>query len=162
MKQQLHELHENFKHAFLFVEDYDGITDCIASNPQLHPNVIVGIVSSSFGHNRVPICFVGDFYVPVVLHMIEKFYDGKYEEYKNEVYSPLRQGFIPSKKKSTKKDFQKYIVMGLPDIGATERDRILQHFNYSLKRIVNADYKEFMEIEGIGEKKAKAIWEIWQ
>jgi len=151
LKQQLHELKENFKHAFLFVEDYDGIMDCIEKNPKIHPNVIIGTTASTFAHSGVPICYVGAFYIPIVLTTIEKFYDGK--TYTEKEYNPIRRA-------ATKEEEQLNIVIGLPNIGVTEGKKLLQHFDYSIKGIVNATLEELTKVEGIGKKKAQRIKEV--
>jgi len=152
LKQQLHELKENFKHAFLFVEDYDGIMDCIEKNPKIHPNVIIGATASTFAHSGVPICYVGAFYTPIVLKLIEKFYDGKENQYKKD-YTPIRRV-------ATKNEEKMNIIIGLPNVGFTEGEKLLQHFDYSIKRLVNASLEELTEIEGIGKKKAQKIKEV--
>jgi len=152
LKQQLHELKQNFEHAFLFVEDYDGIMDCIQQNPKIHPNVILGATASAFGHSRVPISYVGAFYTPLVLMTIEKFLDGQSEEYQKE-YTPIRRAV-------TKGEYKLNIVKGLPGIGGTNAEALLSHFNNSIKAIVNADIEQYMEIEGIGKQKAQKIKEV--
>jgi len=152
LKQQLHELKQNFEHAFLLVEDYDGIMDCIQKNPKIHPNVIIGVTASALAHSRVPIFYVGAFYTPVILTTIEKFLDGQSEEYQKD-YTPIRRAV-------TKGEYKLNIVKGLPGIGGTNAEALLSHFNYSIKDIVNADIEQYMEIEGIGKQKAQKIKEV--
>jgi len=157
LKQQLYELQTNFEHAFLFVEDYDGIMDCITSNPQIHPHVILGTYASVLAHSKVPICFVGDFYAPVALLTIEKFYDGKEAKYQQE-YTPIRRSI-------TKEDHQMNIVMGLPNIGVSDGKKLLQHYNNSIYKLVKESIEnneKLLEIDGIGKKKAEKIKEVLQ
>jgi len=156
LKQQLHELKQNFKHCILLVEDYDGIMDCIEKTSQIHPNVIIGATASAFAHSQVPICYVGGFYVPIVLTIIEKFFDGR--EYTNKEYTPLR----PT---ATKKDFQRYIIKGLPNIGGTEGEELLQHYDYSIYKLVRGAVEnndDLLNVKGIGEKRAKNIKKVLQ
>ena len=151
LKQQLYELKQNFEHAFLLVEDYDGIMDCIQQNPNVHPNVILGAIASTFAHSRVPMCFVGAFYTPIVLRLIEKFYDGK--EYTDKDYVPIRRA-------ATKNEEKMNIIIGIPNIGFTEGEKLLQHFDYKISNIVNASIEELMKVENIGKKKAQRIKEV--
>ena len=151
LKQQLYELKQNFTYPFLFVEGYDSIFDCMIKNPRVHPNSIRGGFVSVLAHSRVPISFVGSFYTPIVLHMIEKFYDGKNVTEKD--YNPIRR-------EVTKKDYAKYFVRGLTGIGETYKEPILKHFNNSIKNIVNASEEDFKKIQGIGSITAKKIVEV--
>jgi len=152
LKQQLHELKQNFKYAFLFVEDYEGIMDCITKNPQVHYNVIIGAMASAMAHSQVPICFVGDFYAPVVFRTIEKLYDGKSNEYQKE-YTPIRRDF-------TKEEEQLNILLGIKGVKRVRAIKLLNKFNNSIKTIANADIKELMEIDGIGDGLATHIKEV--
>ena len=151
LKQQLYELKQNFKNPFLFVEGYNGLMDCILQNPKIHPNVILGATASVMAHSKVPITYVGDFYVPVSLMVIEKFYDGK--EMTDKDYNPIR----PT---ASVKDYKKYIVKGLPGIGDVSAETLLCHFGYSIRNIVNSSVEELVKIPGIGEKTAKKILEV--
>jgi len=151
LKQQLFELKQNFENAILFVEDYDGIMDCIEKNPKIHPNVIIGATASTFAHSKVPICYVGAFYIPIVLTTIEKFLDGK--QYTDKEYTPLRRAV-------TKGEYKLNIIKGLPGIGATNAESLLSHFNNSIKNMVNASIEQYMEIDGIGKIKAQQIKEV--
>ena len=90
LKQQLYELRHQYELPLLIVEGYDGIMDCINKNPQVHPNVIKGAVTSALTHNGVPIQFVGGFYVPFILDTVNKLYDGKKQQYEAFGYTPVR------------------------------------------------------------------------
>jgi len=150
LKQQLFELRSNYKTPLLVVEDYDGIMDCIVKNPQLHPNVVLGVVSSALSHNGVPIIFVGPFYIPFVLQLIEKTYDGSREQYENVEYTPVRRSW-------TKDDIKMNVLIGLPYVDQVIGARLLQTFG-SLKKIANATEEELMQVPGIGEERSKQIW----
>jgi ERCC4-type nuclease len=152
LKQQLFELRSNYKTPLLIVEDYDGIMDCIVKNPQLHPNVVLGVVSSALSHNGVPITFVGPFYIPFVLQLIEKTYDGSRETYENIEYTPIRRSW-------TKDNMKLNIVVGIPQVNEILGLRLLQTFG-SIKAIANATEEELQQVPGIGEEKAKQIKEV--
>ena len=152
LKQQLYELKQNFEYPFLFIEDFNGLIDCITYySGRFHPNVIVGAVTSTLAHSKVPILFVGDLFVPITLKTIEKFYDGK--EYTDKEYTPLRPN-------ATTKDYKLRIVESLPNVGKEKAEQILKHFNYSIKSLVNASYEDLLQIPGIGNKTAKKIMEV--
>jgi len=153
LKKQLYELNQNYQFAFLLVEDYEGIMDCILKNPHIHPNVIKGVTTSSVSHNRVPLYYVGNFYNTFVLEMINKFYDGKTESYSKE-YTPVRRAV-------TKNEEKLNIIIGIANIGRTDGLKLLKHFNYSIKAIVNASMEDLIEIEGIGKEKAKHLQEVF-
>lgn len=149
IKQQLYELRRTYKNPYLLVEGFDGIMDCINKNFQLHPNVIIGATTSAFAHNGVPIQYVGGLYIPFVLQTIDKLYDGKKEHYESLDYIPFRHT-------TTKKDFLKYFVLGLPGIKGSIGSRLLQQYN-SVGAIVNAPVEELQRVKGIGKGKAKQI-----
>jgi len=153
LKQQLFELRQNYKIPILVVEEYEGIMDCINKNPNIHPNVIKGVVTSAISHNGVPIQFVGPFYISFVLETINKLYDGEKEYYETEDYTPIRRS-------TTKNEHKLNIVMGLPDIKDVLAKSLLSHFNNSIREIANADEEELMRIKGIGKNKAQKIVEI--
>ena len=151
LKKQLFELKQNFTHAFLFVEGYDGIMDCIEKNLSVHPEVIHGAIDSAFAHCRVPVTFVGPFYIPRVFGIIEKFYDGK--EMTSETYNPIRRA-------CTREEEQLNILIGINGIGFVEGKKLLQTFNNSIASIISAPIEELMKVERIGRTKAKHIKEV--
>jgi len=148
LRQQLYELRQNFDVPVLVVEGYDGLMDCITKTPQVHPNVIIGASTSAFAHNRVPIFYVGAFYVPFVLNLIDKMYDGK--EMTPSTYNPVRA--MP-----TQDDYVRYLVYGLPGVKGEIGERLLKHFDYSISKILAASVEELITIPGIGKKKADEI-----
>ena len=60
------------------------------------------------------------------------------------------------KKALTLGERQRLIVEGLPNVSATLAKRLLKHFG-SVESVFTATEEELMEVEGIGEKKAKEI-----
>jgi len=149
LKKQLYELNQNYHFAFLLVEDYEGIMDCILKNPHIHPNVIKGVTTSSVSHNRVPLYYVGNFYNSFVLEMINKFYDGKSKQYEKE-YTPVRRAV-------TKDEELLNIIIGIDGIGMTEGSKLLQTFGNSISKIANASIEDLMKVERIGKTKAEHI-----
>jgi len=54
---------------------------------------------------------------------------------------------------------QQFIIEGLPNVSAILAKRLLDYFG-SVKNVINASLAELRRVEGIGEKKAKAIKEV--
>lgn len=157
LKQQLYELKQNFSYPYMFIEDFDGIMDCIEKSPQVHPNVIVGTIASVFAHSQVPVCFVGGFYNQIVLTTLNKFYDGKEKQYDKD-YTPIRRT-------ATKDEYQKNIIMGLPNVGLTDSEKLLKANNnsvYNFVRTAVENPEKLKNIKGIGDKKIQKMKEILQ
>ena len=152
LKQQLYELRNKYQIPLLVIEGYEGIMDCILKNPQVHPNVIKGAVTSALTHNGVPIQFVGGLYVEYILDTINKLYDGKREEYEVFGYTTIRRSV-------SSEDFFKYFVTGLPGIKGIIGLRLAKHFK-TVDALVNAPVEELMQVKGIGKEKATNIKSI--
>jgi len=156
LKQQLYELRQVYKVPMLLVEDYDGMMDCILKNPQYHPNVIKGLVTSALAHNGVHIQFVNGFYVEFLLDTVNKLYDGKRELYENFGYTSIRT------RSTSKEDFQKYFVFGLCRVGPKVGYSLLSAFDNSITNIVNASVEELQQVKGISEENAKHIKSLFK
>lgn len=151
IEKQLRELRDNFTYPFLFIE-YEGIMDVISKHPNTNPEMIIGEISSIMARQKVTVCFVSDFYVPIVCKTIEKFYDGKTNQRDLE-YVPIRRG-------STIKELKLDIVTRIPGIQSQKGMKLLEHFDYSISKIASADPKEIMNIAGIGKTVSNKIKEI--
>lgn len=152
LQKQLIELKQNYQIPLLVVEGYDGLQDCILKNPDVHPNTIIGMATSSLTHYGVPIQFVGGFYEPFVLSTINKLYDGK--SLQREIdYNPVRRSM-------TKDEERLNIIIGIEGVREKQGKRLLKSCNNSVAGIVNATEDDIMEIPGFGKKKAKHIVEI--
>ena len=152
LQKQLIELKQNYQIPLLVVEGYDGLQDCILKNPDVHPNVIIGMATSSLTHYGVPIQFVGGFYEPFILGTINKLYDGK--SLQREIdYNPTRRSM-------TKDEERLNIIIGIDGVREKQGKRLLQSCNNSISSIVNATEDDIMKIPGFGKKKAKHIVEI--
>jgi len=64
------------------------------------------------------------------------------------------------KKPTSTKELQEFIVSSFPGIGGGLNKRLLEQF-CSIKRVVNASINELKDVEGIGERKAKDLVEIF-
>ena len=155
LKQQLYELRHQYKLPLLVVEGYDGIMDCILKNPQVHPNVIKGAVTSALTHNGVPIQFVGPFYVEFILDTVNKLYDGKRQLYENIGYTSIRTKSI------SKQDFLIYFIHGLPGVRSKVGSNLVKYFP-SVKSIVDATEEDLIKVKGISEENAKHIKSLFK
>jgi len=154
--KQLYELKNNFAYPYLFIE-YEGIMDVIEKHPNVNPESIIGKISSILARHKVTTCFVGQFYIPIVCRICDKFYDTK-----NPVkqYSPIRPKKKPSRKKATVMEIKLDMGGRLPNVGAKKLNKLFEHFDNSIRNIANATVEELIEVEGMGEKNAKHIYEV--
>ncbi|MBC7128224.1 MAG: hypothetical protein H5T45_00625 [Thermoplasmatales archaeon] len=63
------------------------------------------------------------------------------------------------KPKMELKEWQQFIVEGLPDVSAVLAKRLLSRFK-SVRNVMNAGIEDLKQVEGIGEKKAKKIADV--
>lgn len=153
IEKQLRELRDNFTYPFLFIE-YEGIMDVIQKHPKINPEMIVGEIASIMARQKVTVCFVSDFYVPIVCKMIDKFYDGKTIT-KDIEYTPIRRG-------STIKELKLDVITRIPGIQAQKGIKLLENFDYSISEIAAADFKDIMNVSGIGKTVSQKIKEIFK
>ncbi|MEM3445099.1 MAG: ERCC4 domain-containing protein [Thermoplasmata archaeon] len=63
------------------------------------------------------------------------------------------------KKPKSMAELQEYLVAGLPEVSTVISRRLLEHFR-TPKRVFNARVEELMEVRGLGEAKAREIYEV--
>ncbi len=63
------------------------------------------------------------------------------------------------KPKMELKEWQRFIVEGLPNVSVVLAKRLLSRFK-SVRNVMNANFEELKEVDGIGEKKAKKIVDV--
>ncbi|WP_461864735.1 DEAD/DEAH box helicase [Thermococcus sp.] len=114
----------------------------------VHPNAIRGAIAAVTVDWGIPILFAQDpKETASYIYLMAK---REQEERKKEIA-------VRSEKKAlTLADRQRLIVEGLPNVSATLAKRLLKHFG-NVERVFTATEDELMEVEGIGEKKAKEI-----
>lgn len=153
LDKQLKELRDNFHYPFLFIE-YDGLRDIIMKNIGINPESIVGIIASIMARHKVTVCFVGDFYVPIVCKTISKIYDGK-SIMRDQNYTPIRRGY-------TLKELKLDTIARMPGVGTKKGRQLLDYFDWSIPKIVSADVEEFKKVAGIGKKISQQIKDVFQ
>ena len=154
LHKQLYELRQNYEIPILVVEGYNGMEDCMASNPQIPPTTIIGASTFSLSRFNVPIQFVGHFYEPFVCSIINKLYDGKTKKYSTD--------YTPTRRSATKEEHHLNIVMGIPGISNTIGKTLLENCNNSISQLCSLSEEELCTIPGIGKKRAQLIKEILQ
>lgn len=151
LKKQLKELRENFKHPFLFIE-YDSI-DQICESFNVSQKQIIGLIASCNVKSNVPVVFCGKYFAPTLIKFVEKAYEGKEKRFQKE--------YIPTRRRTTKKEFKIHMVASVPGVDLELAKRLLNHFDNSVPRIMEASVEELMEVEGIGQKKSEKIKEVF-
>ena len=64
------------------------------------------------------------------------------------------------KKPTSTKELQEFVVSSFPGIGGGLNKRLLEQFG-SVRKIVNSSIDELKDVEGIGERKARDLVEIF-
>jgi ERCC4-type nuclease len=128
--------------------------DLIQQNPKTNPEVIIGYLASVLARHKVTIMFVGQFYVPFVVKVIEKLYDGKTKTKQVE--------YVPTRRKPTLPETKVDIISRIPKIGVKKGNILLEHFDNSICKLANASEEEILKIPGFGPKLSKQIMEIFK
>ena len=121
--------------------------DDLYGQRRVHPNAIRGMLYTIASVFRVPIFFTksprdtAEYLLFVA----------------NKEQNPEAQDFqFHSSKPLSDKELQEYVVSSLPGVGSRIAPFLLKRFG-SIKSLVNADFSELIEVELVGEKKAKRI-----
>jgi ERCC4-type nuclease len=150
--QQLHEMQEMFNYSFLVIDrSYDDVLVDALQHGITEKNVICTIVS--FMLRGYPPIFMGckDSLALLAQMTCVKAMDGR----DRTGYSPIRQKRLP-----TLSERRVVLVGSLPGVSGVIAQRLLEKFK-TPAAIANATEKELQEVEGIGEKKAKEIFDTF-
>lgn len=117
----------------------------------IHKNSIIGMLTSIAVNYRVPVLFTRD-----ARETAEYIYlIAKREQLSADKAIRLRVG----RKGLSLPLMQRFIVESLPTVGPVLAEKLLKKFK-TIKKISNATEKELMEVEKLGEKKAKEIVKV--
>lgn len=146
--RQMEEISASFERPLLLLE---GNPDMLFVERGMHPNTIRGVISS----------IAIDYKIPIIWTANSKETAGMvYWIAKREQDHEKRGIQIRAKTRTeTVEDQQEFIVAGLPAVSNVLTKRLLECFG-SVKKIFNAKQNKLMKVEGIGEEKAKRIWEL--
>ncbi len=146
--KQLASLAESYEKPLLILE---GNPELLFSENNMHPNSIRGALASLSLDYAVPILWTPD--SRGTADQIQRI------AYREQV-KKNRELQIRVKQKSP--DFarqQEFIVAGLPHISNKLSKRLLMEFK-TVRRMFSSKKERFMKVDGLGEKKAKKIWEL--
>ncbi|MBS3127228.1 DEAD/DEAH box helicase [Candidatus Woesearchaeota archaeon] len=144
---QVRDLKKNFEKAVLIIE---GEEDLYAVR-KVHANAIRGMLSS----------IVLDFQVPVLYTKNPRDTAGLLAVMAKREQDTKRDFSYHERKPLSLKEQQEFIVSSLPGIGALHAQKLLEHFS-SIKNIAKATKLELTEVEGIGEKTADRLLQIFE
>ncbi|WP_456416154.1 DEAD/DEAH box helicase [Methanocaldococcus sp.] len=118
---------------------------------RIHENALKGAILSVIFDFGIPILFTKnvDETVDLLIKIAEK------EQLKEKRPITIRYG----KTTMSLKEQQRFIVESLPDVGGALADRLLKHFK-TVERVFIAKEDELMEVEGVGEERAKKIRKV--
>lgn len=138
---QLRRLRDGYEFPIVIVE---GARDGF----RLGMNAINGAIASIYVDHGMPVLFspTPEDTAALILSMARM-------EQRDNAHGPSLKG---SARARTSSQFQEYVVGNLPGIGQKLARALLLHFK-SIRALANASPEEIMEVDKIGEKKAKAI-----
>jgi Fanconi anemia group M protein len=138
----------SYERPVLIVE---GSPDMLFFTRDIHPNAVRGALASIAVDFRVPIIWTGN-----PRQTAEMIY---WLAYREQIGEKRGVQIRCNKKSFGIKERQEFLIAGLPNVSDKLSRRLLKHFKRP-KKIFDADVEELMEVEKIGEKKAKKIWDV--
>ena len=145
--RQLEELSGSFECPVLIME---GSPSNLFSNG-IHPNAIRGALSSISVDYKIPMVWASN-----PRETAAQIYRMAFRE---QVDSDRTVSIRGCKRPVSDARKQEFIVAGLPSINAKMSARLLEHFG-SVRAVFSASEKELTEVDMIGKKKAKQIFDI--
>lgn len=148
MFRQAEELSESFDSPLLIIE---GNPEMLFIDRGVHPNAVRGALASIALDYRVPIIHTQN-----PRETAAQIY---WIAYREQVKGKRPLQIRASRKCLTQEKLQEFVVSGLPGVNSTLSRRLLEFFG-SVRGVFSAGPDELSQVEGIGEKKAKRIWEL--
>jgi len=142
--KQLENMKLNYKNAVIIVEGPKG-------EERIRKEALLGAYASIITDYNAAVFFTQNKFRTAELI----FAIAKHEQIAEK--RPLR--LFAKRKALTLREQQIMLVESIPLIGRKKAEALLEHFG-SIKKIANASQKELCEVEGIGEKRAKIIFNI--
>ncbi len=141
---QVKSLRLNFSKPIVLVEGEEDIY----SQRSIHPNAIRGMLSTIMVSYGIPVIQTRNpKETAALLAVIAK----REKEESGSDFNPHA-----SKKPTSLREQQEYIVSSLPGVGLSLAKPLLKKFG-SVKNVLNASFSELKEVEKIGDKKAETI-----
>ena len=143
---QIKEL-RRFERPLLLIEGEDDIF----SVRKVHPNAIFGMIGAIAVDFNIPILYTKNSSETAALIKVLA---------KRELEERGDFGIRIVKKPTSTKELQEFVVSSFPGIGGGLNKRLLEQFG-SVRKIVNSSIDELKDVEGIGERKARDLVEIF-
>ncbi len=137
-----------FEKSLLIIE---GNFEYVFEERDINKSAILGAIFSLLFEFRIPILFSVDCFETADLI----FALAKREQTKKDKLSSVRH----MKKTNDLHLIQRFVLEGFPHIGPTIAERVIKEYT-TLNRFFNTSLERLEKIEGIGDKKAKMIWDI--
>jgi Fanconi anemia group M protein len=145
--EQMKQLKNNFPKSVLIIEGEEDIY----SIRKVHANSIRGMLSSIVLDYKVPILYTKNpLDTAYLLAIMAKREQGKEEDYASPVFKP-----------KTLAEQQEFIISSLPNIGIKTAKLLLERFG-SIRNLINSSKEDLLKIEGIGEKTAEKLRELFE
>lgn len=146
--EQLSNLRENFECPVLMIE---GNPETLFLESNMHGNSIRGVLAHIAVDSRIPIIWTQNSRESAA----QIFWIARREQAGKDVSMNIR----PCKRKVDCPRMQEFLVAGLPHINTVLSKRLLKKFK-TVKKVFNARPEKLRKVDGIGEEKARRIWEL--
>jgi len=146
--RQVEELTEAYSHSVLLIE---GNPDSLFLERNVSPNAIRGAMASIAIDYRIPILWSAN--PEETANMLYRF------AWREQMKSGRTLQIRSNKKAKNMNEKQEFLVAGLPHVSNMLSQRLLKHFG-SPQKIFSASVGELQQVDKIGRKKAKEIWDL--
>lgn len=145
---QINDLKNSFECPILLIEG-TGIYRNRKVN--MHPNAVAGALASIAVDYRIPILWSENEIESAQII----YWTAHREQFENGKVPAIRV----KKRAAGHKEEMEFVVAGLPGVSTVAARNILKHF-CTLQEVFSASEEELKEVEMIGDKKAKRLWEL--
>lgn len=145
--EQVRQLKQHFDKAVIIIEGEEDMY----SLRKVHANALRGLLATIVLDFGVPVLTTKDYRDTAALLAVM----AKREQNRGGDFS------YHERKPHTLQEQQEFLVSSLPGIGMVTARTLLARFG-SIKALVNASSEELMALEGVGEKMAQRLKEMWE
>ena len=145
---QLNDLVESYERPILILE---GNPEILFTERDIHPNTIRGVLSSIAVDYRVPIIWT----LNARETAAQVFWLAYREQVKEKRDVAIRTNF----KNNSVSNQQEFIIAGLPSVNTKLSKRLLEEFK-TVRKVFCCNEEKLKKVNGLGEKKAKKIWDL--
>lgn len=145
---QLSNLKEGFDCPVLMIE---GNPELLFLESRIHENAIRGVLAHIAIDSRIPIIWTRNSRESAA----QIFWIARREQAPGNKSLSVR----PGRKPKARSEMQEFLVAGLPHVNTVLSRRLLKKFR-TARKVFNAKPEKLKGVEGLGEEKAKRIWEL--